>query len=88
MHLFELKNITQTYEMAAREVHEQRPANLMVDKVFFVALMGASGFSKLTLINVLGIFDSPTSDEHLLEGTDVANLKDNLPEKEKELVTA
>ena len=42
----------------------------------YLAIMGASGSGKSTMLNVLGCLDRPTSGQYLLEGEDVSTLDD------------
>ena len=51
--------------------------NLEVDDGEFVAIMGPSGCGKTTLLNILGLLDNPSEGNYLLDGVDVAHLKEN-----------
>ena len=75
--MIELEGVTKTYRMGKVEVQALRGIDLVVDGGEFVAIMGASGTGKSTLMNILGCLDVPTSGRYLLDGTDVAKLDDN-----------
>ena len=47
---------------------------LTIEKGEFVAIMGPSGSGKTSLMNVLGLLDTPTHGEYYLEGKAVADL--------------
>ena len=47
---------------------------LSVDAGEHVAVVGRSGTGKSTLLNILGLLDSPTSGEYLLEGVPIGRL--------------
>jgi putative ABC transport system ATP-binding protein len=49
---------------------------LSVDSGEWIAIMGPSGSGKTTLINILGGLDQPTSGRALVDGIDVAALRD------------
>ena len=51
--------------------------NMEVDEGEFVAIMGPSGCGKTTLLNILGLLDNPSEGNYLLDGVEVANLKEN-----------
>lgn len=51
--------------------------DLSVDKGEFVSIMGESGSGKTTLLNLIGTLDRATSGEILLEGKNIASIKDN-----------
>jgi putative ABC transport system ATP-binding protein len=51
--------------------------NMEVKKGEFVAVMGPSGCGKTTLLNILGLLDNPSEGSYLLDGEEVAHLKEN-----------
>ena len=50
--------------------------SLQINRGEFVAIVGASGSGKSTMMNVLGCLDVPTRGEYILNGTQVTSLKD------------
>ena len=51
--------------------------SLEINSGELVAIMGPSGCGKTTLLNILGLLDNPTEGSYLLNGIEVANLKEN-----------
>ena len=76
MSLVELKGISRVYGRGEAAVHALRPSTLSIEEGSFVAIYGASGSGKSTMLNMLGLLDEPTSGDYLLEGQNVAKLSD------------
>jgi putative ABC transport system ATP-binding protein len=55
-------------------VHALRGVSLTIQPGEMVAIMGASGSGKSTMLNILGTLDRPTSGRYILDGTPVEEL--------------
>ena len=76
--MIQLKNITKTYgKNGGQQVKALDNATLTIEKGEFVAIIGASGSGKSTMMNILGMLDRPTSGEYYLEGKEVSTLTDD-----------
>ncbi len=69
-----LRNITRTYKMGDSEVHALAGVSLVIERGEFVAIMGASGSGKSTMMNIIGCLDVPSSGRYWLDGVDVRGL--------------
>jgi putative ABC transport system ATP-binding protein len=69
-----LRNVARTYQMGEVEVHALRGVSLVIGRGEFVAIMGASGSGKSTMMNVIGCLDVPTHGRYWLDGVDVRKL--------------
>ena len=70
--LIEIRDLRKTYDVGDEPVHALDGVSLSIDKGEFVAIMGASGSGKSTMLNILGCLDTPTSGSYLLDGIEVA----------------
>ncbi|HEX9385282.1 MAG TPA: ATP-binding cassette domain-containing protein, partial [Anaerolineales bacterium] len=74
MKVIQAENLTRRYRMGNSTVNALRGVNLEVEAGEFVALMGASGSGKSTMMHLLGCLDTPTAGRYLLEGRNVSTL--------------
>lgn len=75
--LIELHDIYKIYsEGYDSEVRALDGVSLSIDRGEFVAIVGASGSGKSTMMNILGCLDTPTYGEYYLDGELVSELKD------------
>src|ERR1700733_6200928 len=73
-HVIVLRDVTKVYVTGEVEVRAVAGVSLDIRRGEFVAIMGASGSGKSTMMNILGCLDKPTAGQYLLEGIDVARL--------------
>ncbi|NLF34359.1 MAG: ABC transporter ATP-binding protein [Clostridiales bacterium] len=75
--LIDIKDLYKIYnEGKESEVRALDGITLSIDRGEFVALIGASGSGKTTMMNILGCLDIPTYGEYHLDGVDVTDLSD------------
>jgi putative ABC transport system ATP-binding protein len=71
VHLDDVRKVFFTDEV---ETHALSGIHMEIRKGEYVSIAGPSGCGKSTLLSILGLLDSPTDGEYLLNGTPVANL--------------
>jgi putative ABC transport system ATP-binding protein len=72
--LIRLRGVTKTFGEGAAAFQALRGVDLDVAQGDFVAVMGASGSGKSTMMNILGCLDVPTTGEFLFMGVHVERL--------------
>jgi len=75
--IVESRKLVKIYDTGSVKVEALRGVDLKVRKGEMVAIMGPSGCGKTTLLNCLSGLDDTTSGNVLIEGTDLARLKDD-----------
>ncbi|MCL2462629.1 MAG: ABC transporter ATP-binding protein [Defluviitaleaceae bacterium] len=75
--VIEIQNIYKIYKQGELDVRALNNVSLTVAPKEFVAIMGASGSGKSTMMNILGCLDRPTSGTYFLEDVDVSELRDS-----------
>jgi len=73
--VIKLEEIHKIYHTGEVDVHAVRGVSLEIERGAFVAVMGASGSGKSTMMNMLGCLDRPTKGRYLLDGKDVSSLE-------------
>jgi putative ABC transport system ATP-binding protein len=71
--LIKLQNIKKQYKMGDEICVALQKISIEIKKGEMVALMGASGSGKTTTMQIIGLLDSPTSGQYILDGKDVSN---------------
>jgi putative ABC transport system ATP-binding protein len=71
-----LSHISKRYQLGDQEYPALDDVSLSIARNDFLALTGASGSGKSTMMNVLGCLDTPTSGNYTLDGEEVAGLDD------------
>ena len=74
--LLEIKNITKYYGSGDNVSKALNGVSFTMEQGEFTAVMGASGSGKSTLLNVIATIDRPSSGSILLEGRDIAEMKE------------
>lgn len=75
--IIEVKNLRKDFHVGEVTVHALRGVNMEINQGDFVAIMGASGSGKSTMLNILGCLDKPTQGQYLLDGVSIAELDKN-----------
>jgi putative ABC transport system ATP-binding protein len=68
-----LSKVSKTFGAGPTAVRAVREVTLRVHRGEFVAIVGASGSGKSTMMNILALLDNPTSGRYRIDGVDVGD---------------
>lgn len=79
MQILEVNGLRKVYttRFGGASVEALKNINFSVENGEYVAIMGESGSGKTTLLNILAGLDKPTSGSVLLDGKDLASIKES-----------
>lgn len=72
MEIMRTENLTKIYGEGDKKVMAVDHVNLSIERGEFIAIIGASGSGKSSLLHLLGGVDTPTEGKILLENTDIS----------------
>jgi putative ABC transport system ATP-binding protein len=75
--MIQLEAVTKLYRAGENAIRALDEVNLDIDRGEYVAIVGASGSGKSTMMNVLGVLDRPSGGRYLFEGRDVGRMSDD-----------
>ncbi len=75
--ILRLQNVWKIYNMGEVEVPALRGVSVDIKKGDFVAIIGASGSGKSTMMNLIGCLDTPTKGSIYLKSQDISHLSES-----------
>jgi putative ABC transport system ATP-binding protein len=75
--MIKLENISKSFRSETVETKALQQVNMEVRKGEFIAVMGPSGCGKTTLLNILGLLNTPDSGRYWLNGREVSTLRES-----------
>ncbi len=75
--LLELIDVHRTYQIGESTVQALRGVSVSIEQGDFVAIMGPSGSGKSSLMQILGLLDTPDKGDYLLHGKNVNTLSED-----------
>ncbi len=75
--IIEIRNLRKDYHVGEVTVHALRGVDIKIHEGEFVAIMGASGSGKSTMLNILGCLDKPSFGDYLLDGINVNSMNND-----------
>ncbi len=75
--IIEVNQLKKDFQVGDMTVHALKGISMNILEGDFVAIMGASGSGKSTMLNILGCLDKPTGGEYKLDGIPVSGLNKN-----------
>lgn len=75
--IIEVNSLKKDFFVGDVTVRALKGINIQIREGEFVAIMGASGSGKSTMLNILGCLDKPSSGEYKLDGISISELNRN-----------
>jgi len=72
--VIELSGVSKVYGKGEAEVRALDGVDITIERGDFVAIIGASGSGKSTMMNIIGCLDAPTAGSYLLDGINTREL--------------
>ncbi|HNX73890.1 MAG TPA: ABC transporter ATP-binding protein [Spirochaetales bacterium] len=76
MGIIELQDVHKVYPLGKVEVPAVKGVTFSIEKGDFVSIAGPSGAGKSTILNMIGLIDTPTSGEVIIDGKPTSGLSD------------
>jgi len=77
MSLYELDSVFKTYHQGSNNIAALRDVSLRIEAGERVSIQGSTGGGKSTLLQLLGVLDSPTSGSIKFDGRDITSMSEN-----------
>jgi putative ABC transport system ATP-binding protein len=74
--VIQLQDVYRTYEMGDQVLNALDGVDLNISRNEYVAIVGASGSGKSTVMNIIGCLDRITKGDYLLNGTNVGDMSE------------
>ncbi|NTU73877.1 ATP-binding cassette domain-containing protein [Candidatus Roizmanbacteria bacterium] len=75
--LLQLVDVHRTYQIGESTVNALRGVSLTIERGEFVAIMGASGSGKSSLLHILGLLDNPDKGTFMILGNNVSEMRED-----------
>ncbi len=74
--VIQLQNVYRTYTMGDQVLNALDGVDLEISRNEYIAIIGASGSGKSTMMNIIGCLDRVTKGDYLLNGTNVGDMSE------------
>jgi putative ABC transport system ATP-binding protein len=75
--ILEMEDVWKNYTMGEVQVSALKKINIKIEKGDFVAIIGASGSGKSTMMNIIGCLDLPSKGRVLLKNQDITKISES-----------
>ena len=75
--MIKIEDVSKSYTLGKVEVPALRNLSLHIESGKFVSVIGPSGSGKSTLMHIIGLLDTPSSGDILINDQNIASLTDN-----------